>query len=118
MTDAQPTLSVAGAVDGSLGMNQLRMKPTTLIQQAELSEQDGNSQLGQNLRRAAELIHLTDEQVMSIYEALRPSRSSAQELADVVEILEIHQAPLCAALVREAASAYERRGLLSRDETA
>jgi propanediol dehydratase small subunit len=107
-----PPLTVKGAVDGTLGMGDLRMQPDTLRYQAELAESDGNPQLSQNLRRAAELVGLPDSQVMRIYECLRPSRSSAQELAEVIRMLEEHAAPLCARLVEEAAAAYARRGLL------
>lgn len=107
-----PPLTVTGAVDGSLGMGDLRMHPDTLRYQAELAEADGNPQLGQNLRRAAELVDLSDSQVMQIYECLRPSRSSAPELAEVFRMLEEHAAPLCAKLVQEAAATYARRGLL------
>jgi propanediol dehydratase small subunit len=107
-----PTLSVQGAVDGTLGMSELRMRPEALRRQAELAEAGGNPQLGQNLRRAAELAVLPDTQVMRIYECLRPSRSSAGELAEVVRTLVEQDAPLCASLVQEAATAYARRGLL------
>ena len=110
--DSGPALTVQGAVDGTLGMTELRMQPEALRHQAELAESGGNPQLGQNLRRAAELAVLSDTQVMQIYESLRPSRSSAEELADVVRMLDDHDAPLCARLVQEAATAYARRGLL------
>jgi propanediol dehydratase small subunit len=66
----------------------------------------------ENLRRAAELTGLPDEEVLGIYEALRPGRSSRAALDALAAPLESAAAPLCAALVREAAAAYERRGIL------
>jgi propanediol dehydratase small subunit len=49
---------------------------------------------------------------MSMYEALRPHRSTAEELELLARRLEAYPAPLSAALVREAADVYVRRGLL------
>ncbi len=88
------------------------MHPDTLRRQAEVAETHGNPQLGENLRRAAELTALPDDEVLAVYEALRPGRSTAAGLAAVAARLESAEAPLCAALVREAAGVYARRGLL------
>ena len=76
-----------------------------------MAEQHGNPQLADNLRRAAELTALGDDAVLAVYEALRPGRSTLAELEAVAARLEAAHAPSCAALVREAAAAYERRGL-------
>jgi propanediol dehydratase small subunit len=43
---------------------------------------------------------------------LRPRRSTRAELDGIAERLDAANAPRCAALVREAAAVYERRGLL------
>jgi propanediol dehydratase small subunit len=77
-----------------------------------VAEEHGNPQLADNLRRAAELAGQGDEELLSIYEALRPGRSSRAELETIAAHLEAVDAPSCAALVREAAVVYERRGLL------
>ena len=98
---------------GDLTPADLRVHPDTLRHQAEVAEAHGNPQLGENLRRAAELTALPDDEVLAIYEALRPGRSTAAGLAEIAARLEAADAPLCAALVREAAEAYARRGLLA-----
>ncbi len=108
MTD----LTVAAALDGTLRPDDLALSPGTLVRQAELAERDGNPQLGANLRRAGELVLVPDDEVLRMYEALRPSRSSAADLEAMAADLEARQAVLCAALVREAAAVYARRGLL------
>ena len=59
------------------------------------------------------LATLPDDEVLAIYEALRPSRSTAAGLESIAARLEAASAPLCAALVREAAEVYARRGLLA-----
>ncbi len=104
------TLEVA--VRGDLSAADLTIHPDTLRHQAAVAERHGNPQLAQNLRRAAELTALDEVQILSIYEALWPRRSSLGELAAIAERLESGGASECAALVREAAEAYARRGLL------
>ena len=51
--------------------------------------------------------------MLAIYEALRPGRSTLAGLEAIAARLEAADAPLCAALVREAAEVYDRRGLLA-----
>jgi propanediol dehydratase small subunit len=105
-------LALEAAVRGDLSPADLRIQPATLHHQAGVAEAHGNPQLGENLRRAAELTALPDDEVLSIYEALRPGRSTRAELAAIAARLEAGAAPLCAALVREAAAVYERRRVL------
>lgn len=95
-----------------LGADDVRIHPETLEHQAQVAEQHANPQLAANLRRAAELALVPEAEVMAIYEALRPHRSSAEELAALAATLDGCSAPLCAALVREAAEVYARRSLL------
>jgi len=102
-------ITLEAAVHGDLSPADLRVHPQTLRRQAVVAEEHGNPQLGENLRRAAELTAVPDDQVLAIYEALRPGRSTRAELASIAARLEAADAPLCAALVREAAVVYERR---------
>lgn len=98
---------------GDVGIDDVRIHPETLLHQAQIAERHANPQLAANLRRAAELALLPDEQVMSIYEALRPGRSTHADLMGIVADLDRAGAVLNAALVREAANAYRGRGLLT-----
>lgn len=110
MTDEQ--LTVAAAVDGKLTLSDLRMDPATLAHQAVVAEEHGNPQLAENFLRAAELAVIDDEDVMRLYEALRPYRSTGAELEQLRVSLETSGASRCAELVRQAADVYARRGLL------
>lgn len=105
-------ITVGNAVDGKLGLADLRMDPAALAHQAVLAEEGGNPQLAENFLRAAELALIDDEQVMTLYEALRPYRSTATDLEQLRVSLLANGAPRCAALVEQAAVAYARRGLL------
>jgi len=97
---------------GELAGDDVRIHPRTLVHQAEVAEAHANPQLGQNLRRGAELALMTEDEVLALYEALRPHRATTDELDELAGRLDRVPAPLCAALVREAAAVYLRRGLL------
>jgi propanediol dehydratase small subunit len=96
---------------GEVSLPDLRIHPGTLERQAQVAVQHGNPQLAENLRRAAELTGLGDDEVLAIYEALRPGRSSAAQLTTLAASLAARGLPRCAALLTEAAEIYERRGL-------
>lgn len=105
-------VTVEAACGGDLALDDIRISRETLLAQADIAEQSGSVQLATNLRRAAELTALSAEDMLAAYEALRPGRSSFAELTELAQRLDAQQAHTCAALVREAASAYRRRGLL------
>jgi propanediol dehydratase small subunit len=108
---AVESLTVEAVRAGEIGVADLRIHPETLERQAVVAEEHGNPQLADNLRRAAELTELPDDDVLGIYEALRPGRSTAAELTVLAESLADRGLPRCAALVAEAAEVYARRGL-------
>ena len=96
---------------GELGVSDLRIHPETLERQADIAAAHANPQLAENLRRAAELTRLPDDEVLAIYEALRPGRSTAAQLTTLAASLTARGLPRCAALLTEAAEIYARRGL-------
>lgn len=104
-------LTLDAVLDGDLRAADLRIHPDTLLAQAEVAEAHANPQLAANLRRAAELSVLSDDEVLAAYEALRPGRSSPEQLRGLAERLQDADAGRCAALVLEAADAYARRGI-------
>ena len=97
---------------GELGIDDVRIHPETLEHQATVAEAHDNPQLAANLRRAAELTALSDDEVLSIYESLRPRRSTYDELLALALSLESRGLSINAALLREAAEVYSRRGML------
>jgi propanediol dehydratase small subunit len=104
-------LTVAAVRAGEIGVADLRIHPGTLERQAAVAGEHGNPQLAENLRRAAELTQLPDDEVLAVYEALRPGRSTQAELTALGASLAERGLPRCAALVTEAAGVYARRGL-------
>jgi propanediol dehydratase small subunit len=106
-------ITVDAVVSGDVGARDVAVSAETLRLQAEFAERGGNPQLGENLRRAAELVAFEDEELLRFYEMLRPGRSSAQELDELADSLATRGAERCAKLVREARAAYVRRELIT-----
>ena len=104
-------LTVEAVRAGEVGVADLRIHPDTLERQAVVAGQHGNPQLAGNLRRAAELTRLPDDEVLAVYEALRPGRSTPAQLTELAASLDTRGLPRCAALLTEAADVYARRGL-------
>jgi propanediol dehydratase small subunit len=105
-------ITLDAAVSGDLGSRDVAVSGDTLRLQAGFAEAGGNPQLGENLRRAAELVAFDDDELLRFYEMLRPGRSSARELDSLADALAARGAQRCAELVLEARAAYVRRGLI------
>ena len=104
---------------GRLEASEMRATGETLELQAQVAVAAGRAQLAANLRRAAELTGMPDEVILEVYTALRPHRSTADELESWADRLERDfQAVATAAFVREARVVYEQRNLLLPDEPA
>jgi propanediol dehydratase small subunit len=112
-------LTLEAARAGDFGPEELRATPETLRRQSAVALAAGRTQLADNLARAAELADVPAETILEIYTALRPHRSTADELEAWASRLDAELgAPLTAAFVREAATAYAERGLLVAGERA
>jgi len=106
-------ITIESVMDGSIGAKDVRISPETLEMQAQIAESVGRASLAVNFRRAKELIAVPDKRILEMYNALRPFRSTKTELLVMADELEgQYKAKICAALVREAAEVYEKRGRL------
>jgi propanediol dehydratase small subunit len=95
-----------------LTADDLRIRAETLRAQAEIAQGAGYPQLAANLRRAAELTALPNDELLHAYEALRPGRSNATQILALAERLEREYGAVeTAAFVREAAEVYAARRL-------
>jgi len=108
-------ITADAAAAGELNGNDLRVHADTLRQQAEIARAGGYPQLAANLLRAAELTDVPNDELLKIYETLRPDRASFDELSRLADYLETtYGARENAAFIREAAGVYRERGLLRR----
>ncbi len=108
-------ITAAALAAGQISGDDLRVHADTLRQQAAIADANGYPQLAQNLRRAAELTDVPDDELLRVYEMLRPQRASHDELLRLADYLERqYGAARNAAFIRDAASAYRARKLLRR----
>jgi propanediol dehydratase small subunit len=108
-------ITLEKVVAGQITFDDIRTRPETLEYQAQIAESVGRVRLAANLRRAAEMTGIPDARLLEMYNALRPYRSTKQELLQMAAELETeYQAKICGALVREAAEVYDKRGRLKK----
>jgi propanediol dehydratase small subunit len=101
---------------GDLTAPDMVIHAQTLRAQAEVARAAGYAQVAANLTRAAELTQVPNEDILKIYDMLRPERSSYDGLLRLADWLEAqYQAVENARLIREAAEVYRARGLLRRE---
>jgi propanediol dehydratase small subunit len=110
------SITLDAAAAGEIDATDLQVSAATLAAQAELAHQAGYRELAQNLQRAAELTTVPNQELLRMYELMRPGRSTYSQLTDMADRLENEfSAPITAAFVREAAEVYRSRNLLRRD---
>jgi propanediol dehydratase small subunit len=110
-------LSLEKVLSGELKAEDFRISDETLRKQADAAAAGGYRQLAENLRRAAELTRISNQEVLDIYNQLRPGRSNYKALMALSERLENeYGAHLTAAMVKEAAEVYLARGIVRKGE--
>ena len=107
------SVTLERARSGALGGDDTRATAGTLSLQAEVARAAGRPQLADALERASELAGVPDDELLEIYTALRPGRSSPAELEAWAARLEGLGASRTAAFVREAAAVYVDRRLVA-----
>lgn len=110
---ADKDISSRDVIEGSVSPEDIRISPEVLEYQAQVAEAAGKQQFAMNLRRAAELTRIPDDEVLELYNMLRPRRSSFEELTKAADMLESkYNARITAKLFREAAEVYQKRSIL------
>ena len=108
-------ITLENIASGKITAQEVRIRPETLEYQALFAEAEGRVQLAANLRRAAELTRVPDEEVLKIYNALRPYQATKDGLLLMAKDLEKkYKAKINARFIREAVRVYEKRALLKK----
>jgi propanediol dehydratase small subunit len=109
-------ITLDSVLAGQTTMEDLRITPAALQMQAKLAEAAGRPTLGKNFERAAELVDVPQDEILRVYELLRPGRakSSAELRAAAQALRDNYGARRMADFVMEAAEIYERRGLFTK----
>jgi len=101
---------------GVLSRDECRISKDSLILQAKIADDIGNTHLAGNFRRAAEMIEIESDRIIEIYNALRPYRSTEGELRKVVkELKEKYNATITATFIEEAIIIMKERKRLKGD---
>lgn len=108
-------ITLAAVLSGDVTMEDLQITPKALQDQAEIAADAGRATLALNFGRAAELVNVPQDLIMSTYELLRPGRArSRQDLDDRAALFrDQYAAPAIADFISEAADIYEKRGLFT-----
>lgn len=106
-------VTIDNIVNGEIGIEDVSISKETLILQAEVARQAGRIQLAQNFIRAAELIRIPDNEILEIYNKLRPYRSTEEELKElIIKLEDRYDAKVCADFVRNTLEIYKKRDIL------
>lgn len=109
-------ITIDNVLNGKIGSHDLRITPETLKLQGKIAANAGRPAIQRNFQRAAELTSIPDERLLQMYNALRPYRSTKQDLLDISEELRTkYHANVCAEWFKEAATYYESRKKLKGD---
>ncbi|RKD32752.1 diol dehydratase small subunit [Thermohalobacter berrensis] len=109
-------ITIKGILNGNIRPTDVRISKETLQLQAKIAESVGRDAFARNLKRAAELIEIPDERILEIYNALRPYRSTKEELMEIAdELEEKYDAKINSQFIREAAEIYEKRNRLKKE---
>ena len=80
--------TLENVMNGTVGAADCRISPETLEMQAQVAESVNRHSFARNLRRASELIAVPDTRILEIYNALRPYRSTKEDLFKIADELE------------------------------
>ncbi|SHE91044.1 diol dehydratase small subunit [Clostridium fallax] len=106
-------ITIEGVINGEITGEDIKISKETLIMQSNIARENKRDQLGDNLERASELVEVPDDELLNIYNMLRPNRSTETELLKKAEEIEKrYKAVNCSKLIREAVEVYKRRGIL------
>ena len=108
-------LTLEAVMTDQVTLEDLRITPQALLDQARVATLAGRPTLGRNFERAAELIAVPQDYLLQVYELLRPGRAKtkADLLAAAKTLRETYGSEKMATFVEEAADVYERRGLFT-----
>lgn len=108
-------LTLQAVEAGQVTLEDLRITPQALKDQARISDLAGRPTLARNFERAAEIVDVPQDFVLKVYELLRPGRAKTKgELLEAARVLrQDYRAETMADFVEEAADVYERRGLFT-----
>jgi propanediol dehydratase small subunit len=109
-------LNLEQVLQGKVVSEDVSVSSETLELQAGFAREAGYPEVAANLTRAAEMTRIPNDEILEIYEALRPGRSTYYQLLSMSQrIASMYAAEHTGAYIREAAEVYRDTGLLKMD---
>lgn len=110
-------ITLEGVMAGTVSPEDIRISRSALLRQAEAAQGAGQTALAENLRRAAELTEVPNEEILAMYNALRPHRSTKAEIESLCNTLETEYGAIeTARFIRGCVASYELKGLFKRQD--
>ncbi len=110
-------LDLERVLKGDVVPEDVSVSAGTLVLQAWFARDAGYAEVAANLARAAEMTRIPNDEILEIYEALRPGRSTYYQLLSMSQrIASMYEAEHTGAYIREAADVYRDTGLLKVDD--
>ncbi|NLM13375.1 MAG: dehydratase [Epulopiscium sp.] len=108
-------ITLENVLNGNITSEDVKISRDTLLLQAHVAKEQNRPQLAQNFIRAAELIEIPDEEILKIYNLLRPYRATEEELIEVSNTLRSkYNAVVCADFILETLDVYKKRNILKK----
>ncbi|MDK2933691.1 MAG: propanediol dehydratase small subunit [Clostridiales bacterium] len=108
-------ITLNNVLNGDITSEDIKISKETLLLQAEVARSNGRPQIAKNLIRAAELTDVPDDEILKIYDLLRPYRATEQELFEISNRLRNqYGAEVCADFILETISVYKKRNILKK----
>jgi len=108
-------LTLEKVMSGEIKAEDITISPDTLKMHGEIASSVNRDAFAMNLNRASELIAVPDQRILEIYDALRPYRSTKEELLAIADELDNkYGCKINAKFIRDAAVVYEKRGRLKK----
>jgi propanediol dehydratase small subunit len=108
-------ITLEKVLSGDVKPEDIRISPETLKLQGEIAKKGNRPTVTKNFERASELVNIPDVRILEIYNALRPFRSTREDLLAIADELENkYSATINANFIREAAEVYKDRKKLRK----
>lgn len=108
-------ITIDEVIKGNITGEDIKISKETLKLQGDIAKSEGRIELGENFIRASELVDIPDEELLNIYNMLRPNRSSEEELLKKAEEIKVKYGALnCSNLILDSLKVYKKRGILRK----
>ncbi|MFQ9798845.1 MAG: diol dehydratase small subunit [Clostridia bacterium] len=106
-------ITMERVLSGDITPEDIKISKEQLHYQGKVAREHGRVQMEQNFVRAGEMVDMEDALLLEIYDKASSQPVHKAKLLEYASRLENeYQAVECAKLIRQAASVYERRGVL------